>query len=158
MKVFDASEILEFAVKIEEKGEEFYRFGAGILETEEEKKFFQFLADEEVKHKAVFEKMKSDIGSYEPAESYPGEYMEYMSAYLDNIIFPSGDWESRLSGLKDSLSVINFGIKIELDSILYYHEIKRFIPEAQHKTIDKIIEEERTHFLKLLDIKKERAK
>ena len=37
MKVFDASEILGFAVKIEEKGEEFYRFGAGILETEEEK-------------------------------------------------------------------------------------------------------------------------
>ena len=108
--------------------------------------------------KAVFEKMQADAGSYEPAESYPGEYMEYMSAYLDNVIFPGGDWESRLAGLKDPLSVINFGIQIELDSILYYHEIKRFIPEAQHKMIDKIIEEERTHFLKLLDVKKERTK
>jgi len=42
----------------------------------------------------------------------------------------------------------------ELDSILYYHEVKNLVPAAQHEAIEKIIEEERKHYTTLLEMKK----
>jgi rubrerythrin len=45
-----------------------------------------------------------------------------------------------------------------MDSILYYHEIKRFVPASQHATLDQIIEEERKHFAKLSEVKKRYCK
>ena len=56
--------------------------------------------------------------------------------------------------IKDIKEAIRFGIEVELDSINYYQEIKRFMPDYQKDAVDKIVEEERNHFLKLSDIKK----
>ena len=55
MKIFDASEVFQFAIRIEENGERFYRYAEGIAKEEEEKKIFSYLADEETKHKKEFE-------------------------------------------------------------------------------------------------------
>jgi hypothetical protein len=41
-----------------------------------------------------------------------------------------------------------------VDSVLYYHEIKRFVATGQHDAIDKIIEEERKHFSQLSKMRK----
>jgi rubrerythrin len=155
MKIFDAGEIMGFAIKIEEKGKVFYDFAANIARDEKIKKIFRFLSEEEEKHKRNFEELKSKLDQNEPFENYPGEYQSYMNAYLENIIFPKEDWEEQLKTIDNIKSAINFAIRIELDSILYYHEIKRLVPEYQLDAIDKIIDEERTHFLKLLDLKKE---
>ena len=105
-------------------------------------------------HKKVFEDLLSKIEKYEPAESYPGEYFAYLRAYVDNIIFTKEELDAELSRVKDTLSAIKFAIQRELDSILYYHEVKKFVPESQHHLIDKIIDEERKHFLKLLELEK----
>ena len=59
-----------------------------------------------------------------------------------------------MAKLKDIISALEFGIRRELDSILYYQEMKNFVPEQQHSSIDRIIEEERNHFLELSGIKK----
>jgi len=90
-----------------------------------------------------------------PPESYQGEYAAYLRAYVDNnIIFTKEVMDKELAKVKDTLAAFDFAIKRELDSILYYHEIKRLVPEAQHATIEQIIEEERKHFSDLTDMKK----
>lgn len=73
---------------------------------------------------------------------------------MDNIIFTNEVLDKEISRVKDTPSAINFGIQRELDSILYYHEIKNFVPKSQHKLIDKIIDEERKHFSKLTRLRK----
>jgi len=154
MNLFDVSEIFQFAIRIEENGEKFYRYAAGIAKDKETKKIFDYLADEEVNHRRVFENLVSKITKYEPFESYPGEYFAYLRAYVDNIIFTDEVLEKELSKVKDTPSAISFGIQRELDSILYYHEVKRFVPEDQYTLIDRIIDEERRHFSKLSELKK----
>ncbi len=154
MKIFDASEVFQFAIRIEENGEKFYRYAEGIAKEEEEKKIFSYLADEETKHKKVFEDLVSKIEKYEPAESYPGEYFAYLRAYADSIIFTKEQLDAELSNVKDTLSAIKFGIRRELDAILYFHETKKFISENQHHLIDEIIYEETKHFLKLSELEK----
>ena len=148
---FDVSEIGQFAIKIEENGEKFYRYAAKIAKDDKVKQMFEYLADEENNHKVTFQKILLTIKQYEPHESYSGEYGLYLKAYIDNIIFANLDEER--SRVKDTLSAIKFGMQRELESILYYQEIKNFLKNEQ-EVIDTIIEEERKHFSTLSELKK----
>ena len=56
--------------------------------------------------------------------------------------------------ISDVESAIDFAIGAELKSIQYYHEIKELVPKKHYDKIDRIIEEERKHFLKLSEIEK----
>lgn len=153
MDILKASEVLEIAIKIEENGEAFYRKTA----TKGDQKFkqiFEWLADEEVKHKAIFEKMLSRVEDYKPAESYPGEYFAYLRSYADRLIFTPQKLESEISKIADRDDAIEFAIQREIESILYYLEVKPLVPQGQKADIDKIIDEERRHYLKLVDLKK----
>ena len=148
---FDISEIFQVAVKIEENGEKFYRYAVQIAKENNLKQMFEHLADEENDHKITFQKFLSKIKQYEPLEAYTGEYALYLQAYVDNIIFSNLDEE--ISSVKDALSAIKFGMQRELESILYYQEIKNFT-KNQQEIIDTIIEEERRHFSKLSELKR----
>jgi len=152
---FEASDIFEIAMRIEENGSSFYRYAVQIAGDEEAKALFGFLAGEEEKHKEIFKKMLSGIERHDPPESYPGEYGAYLREYADNhLIFTKDVMDREMIGIKDALSAIEFAIRRELDSILYYQEIKGFIAKSRHGDIDKIINEERKHFKVLSEQKK----
>ncbi len=154
--VFEASDILQIAMRIEENGSNFYRYAVQVAKEEDAKKMFSWLSDEENKHKIIFEKMLSNIERHDPPESYPGEYGLYLHEYSDNnLIFKKEVMDSEMSKVTDTLSAIDFAIRRELDSILYYHEIKGFIARDQHESVDRIINEERKHFAILSKMKKE---
>ena len=113
------------------------------------------LAQAEIAHKKTFEGIFAKMEKYSPPESYEGEYSSYLRDYVDsNIIFTREAMDKELSKVKDTMSALDFAIRRELDSILYYHEIKRFVPTAQHVAIDQIIDEERKHFSRLSEAKK----
>lgn len=155
MQIFQASDIVEIAIRIEENGINFYRFAEQLARQEEAKKLFTSLAAAEVTHKRIFEGIFAKMDKSIPPESYQGEYAAYLRAYVDNnIIFTKEVMDKELAKVKDTLAAFDFAIKRELDSILYYHEIKRLVPAAQHGTIEQIIEEERKHFSALTDMKK----
>ncbi len=147
-----ASEILQFAIKIEENGWNFYKEFADLVDNEKIRELFVMLADDELKHKGTFEVMLQKIEKYEPKGVYPPEYFSYLRAYADNIIFKKG-LDEELKKRMDMASILDFGIRMELDSIAYYQEAKNFVPADQRGIIDKIIEEERKHFLKLDNLK-----
>jgi rubrerythrin len=154
MGSFKASEILEIAIKIEENGEALYRHAVTLTEDEGIKRLFASLADEEVKHRKTFEEMVSKLESYQPQETYPGEYFAYLRAYAENIIFPKEALEEELEGLYDAEDAVEFAQQREIESILYYLEAKSAVPPSQAAEIDKIIDEERAHYLKLVDVRR----
>lgn len=154
---FDVSEVFQFAVRIEENGEQLYRKVAEKNSEQEIKKLFSFLADEEVRHKKIFTEMLSKITKYEPSETYPGEYFQYLKSYADAIVF-SPEIERELDTAGGVLKAVDFAIRRELDSVMYYLETKKVVPETQHQVMDKIIEEERSHFVQLSKIKEQLSK
>lgn len=152
---FEASDIFEIAMRIEENGGNFYRYAVQVAKEEAAKEMFGWLAGEEDKHKVLFKDMLSKIETQAPPESYPGEYGAYLHDYADNnLIFKKDVMDAEMARITDTLSAIDFAIRRELDSILYYHEIKGFIARDQHESIDKIINEERKHFKTLSEMKK----
>ncbi|MEN6373237.1 MAG: ferritin family protein [Smithella sp.] len=154
-RVFEASDIVEIAIRIEENGSNFYKYAEQVAKQEEAKNLFAHLAVEETMHKKVFETLLAEIDKYNPPERYEGEYNAYLRDYVDsNIVFTKEAMNKELSNIKDTVSALDFAIKRELDSIFYYHEIKRFVPEAQYPVIEQIINEERKHFSILSGIKK----
>lgn len=155
MRIFSAKEIFNFALRIEENGKKFYNFAATLTENNELKDTFHFLASEEERHKKIFKEMLSEISGSSSPEEYSDEYFDYLKCYVDNIIFTDKQMDEKVSGIDDVPSAIDFAIKRELDSILYYHEVKKFIPEKQHANIEKIIEEERKHYRMLNDLKED---
>jgi rubrerythrin len=155
MQVFAASDIVQVAIRIEENGIIFYKFAEQLAKQEEAKKLFAFLADAEAGHKRTFEKFFAAVDKYTPAEQYAGEYSAYLRNYVDNnIIFTKEVMDKQLAGVKDTVAAFDFAMQRELDSILYYHEVKNLVPAAQHDAIEKIIEEERKHYALLCDMKK----
>jgi len=154
MSVFSASDIVEFAVRIEENGANFYKYAVQLLKDEEAKGIFSRLADEELNHKRTFEKIFAVIEKETPPESYAGEYAAYLHNYVDNnIIFNKAKIDTEIASVKDIVSALDFAIRRELDSIAYYNEIKGIVPAAHHGTVDLIITEERKHFMILTGLK-----
>jgi rubrerythrin len=151
----DASDVLHFAIRIEEDGEAFYRKAAAMVGDNEVKGLFLHLADEEIKHKEFFQGLLNDVGRYRSDITFTDEYLAYIKGYIDSrVVFTKEVMEERLPKAKDRTTALELACQLELDSILYYHEIKVFIIEREHKTIDMIIEEERRHFNRLSDMKK----
>ena len=152
---FRASEILEIAGKIEEHGEKFYRHASTICDDKEIKGLFEYLADEEAKHQKTFQGMLSQIEHYQPPESYPGEYFQYLSSYSQNLVFTDEEFKKRMDEIETVADALEFAIQKELESILYYLEMRNLVPEGPQRTeIDGIVDEERRHYLKLNEIKR----
>ncbi len=155
MSIFNTGDILQFAMRIEEDGEMFYHKAALNAETKEVRDFFNLMADEEARHKTVFAEMLKGIDVNPPAESYHGEYAAYLRDHIDGkVVFTKKEKDQAMSGNLDTLSAIRFAMSREVDSILYYHEAKEFIDKKHYAEIDKIIEEERKHFMKLAEMEK----
>jgi len=150
--MIEKKDVLNIAVKIEENGERFYREAAKRSKSEEVKRLFEFLANDEVKHKETFSKMVRDfkVNDSEMTE----EYQNYLKAYSDRLVFDDSGNEA-VNEMKelDQVWAINFAIQRELDSVLYYYELKNIVAKSEHPLIDRIIDEERSHFTKLSKIK-----
>lgn len=153
MAIFEAKEIFKFAIRIEENGEKFYRFASNLADDEETKKIFNYLGDEEVKHKKIFTQLLSEITKDVSFENYPDEYLDYLRCYVDNVIFTEEELEKQQKEVKDVLSAIKFAMQKELDSVLYYHEVEKFVSPQQKNLIEEIISEERKHYAKLSEMK-----
>lgn len=155
MSIFNPGDILQFAMRIEEDGEMFYRKAALNAETREVRDFFNTMADEEARHKTVFENMLKGIDVNPPAESYRGEYAAYLRDYIDGkAVFTKKEKDRVMSDTFDTLGAIRFAMGREVDSILYYHEAKQFIDKKHYAEVDRVIEEERKHFAKLAAMEK----
>jgi len=154
MNLFTASEILQFAIRIEEDGELFYRKSSGFADTDEIRRLFNQLADEEIRHKKTFTQMLGNIADTRPPETYPGEFMNYLRDYIDGKVVFSTDIKTMADEIRDTISALKFAMGRELESIAYYHEVKSFVPQKHHPQVDSIIQEERKHFAKLSEVLK----
>ena len=118
MAVFDANDIVEVAVRIEENGANFYRYAVQLAAKEEVKTLFQLLAAEEVKHQETFAKILAGMDRNTPPEGYDGEYAAYLHSYVDNrLVFTAEAFAAELAKLRDEASALDFAIQRELAEI-----------------------------------------
>jgi rubrerythrin len=155
MAVFEASDIVEVAVHIEENGANFYRYAVQLAGKEAVKALFQRLADEEVKHRRIFAEILAGMDRNLPPEGYDGEYAAYLHDYVDNhLVFTTEAFAGELAKIRDEASALDFAIRRELDSIHYYREMRELMPADRSEAIERIIAEEKEHFIRLSAMRK----
>ena len=87
-------------------------------------------------------------------ENSNAEYYDYFRSYVYDIVFPNDKLNSIVDSITDLNKAVGFAIKMELDSIMFYMDVKNLFGEEIGKEIDRIITEERRHYLSLKKIKK----
>ena len=153
--IFSGSEIVEIGVQIEKNGYDFYNTLLGQSKNSKAKEIFGFLADEEQKHIKAFQKILESLESYQPAESYPGEYFAYMNTLAAGCVFTKENKGAEIAKkVTSDKEAIDLGAGFEKDSIVFYEGMKKVIPQHELKIVDQLIRQEQNHLKMLLELQK----
>lgn len=152
---YAGSEVLQMAVEMEKKGKAFYDGVVQAVKDEKTQEVFQFLSDEEVQHEKVFREMlvevepKTGTGPYDDTE-----IILYFRSLIDQKIFPSEtEGGAMKKELGDPAVATRIALSLEKDSILFYHELLDVTEEKDHGMVRRIIEEERDHIRRILQLR-----
>jgi len=153
-KVFAAEEIVEIGIQIEINGKDFYDAVAKKAKDKKAKEIFKYLSGQESKHIGVFRGILGTIKQYHPKEAYPQEYFAYMNSIASGHIFTQKDKGRDLAkSVKNEIEAVELGIKFEKESIAFYEEMKKIMPEKEIKPLESLIGEEEKHLADLTSIK-----
>lgn len=141
------TELLSIALKIEADGYAFYSNTANQQNSDDAKRFFLNLAQQEREHQEIFKSLINNVSHRDSSiDSWVSEEVAgYLKSYASMSIFPTMERMKQVS-LKEAL---NLAIEVEKDSIIFYSEL---LPYAgnERETIKKIISEEKRHLMDLL--------
>ena len=153
--IFSGSEIVELGIQIEKNGSDFYDILSKRSKNQATAEIFDFLAKEEEKHIEVFRGILEKLQIYVPPV-YAEEYFAYMNALAGEYVFTQKDQGKEIAKkITSDKEAVEMGIGLEKDSIIFYEGIKEMVPGHDKAIVDKLIEEERKHFRRLSDLKKE---
>ncbi len=141
---FNANDIFEMAIKIEQNGATFYRDAAKQVSVEKYKEFLLELAVMEDDHEATFSTMQKELNEDESLETTfdpEDENTLYLKALADTrVFFAKEEPDNSLKGILGS------AIQAEKDSIAFYLGMKELISVKSGKVkLDDIIKEEMSH-------------
>ncbi len=153
------NEVLEIALQIEQLGYDFYKTMAHNAINSQLKHGYNQLAEEEKRHIDIFKQLRHSIEQIDVNRlDNWDEVLLYFKALIDTHVLPtSPEKNSLVQELKDEIGAIHISISFEKDTILFLQEIKRRVINEDMKKIEQLIEEEKSHILKLLQMKKEIA-
>ena len=153
--LFSASEVVTMAVQIEKNGLEFYNAMAAKTQSEKSKELFSFLAAEEIRHKATFQKMLNNLKQLELTASEEEEYNNYLGALTSSRVFNQQVSTDEIVKNLDDATAIDLAIEAEKDSILFYYELMEQAMDEDRSAIEKVIKEEKSHYAMLMRMKNE---
>lgn len=153
-KAFNPQEIIKIAIAVETNGQRFYEMMARQAKTEGSKDIWHYLAQQEEAHRKIFQHILNYLDGYLLVEFAAGEYSAYLNAMASEYIFTQELMDDELKeNFISELDAIEFAIAIEKDSILTYLAFKEAVRLEKQEEINKIIEEEKRHLIRLIELK-----
>jgi len=155
--VFNADEIFEMAIRIENNGAAFYRKAASLQSDIKNQKFLKSLANMEAQHQRIFTEMRTTLTEKDkiPKVFDPNdEVSQYLAAMADTMGGEgSPSVADSLTGDETLEEILQIAVGLEKDAILFYLGIKDLITSWSGKDrIDEIIRQERRHVAQLSNL------
>lgn len=154
---FNADEVFEAAIRIEENGAAFYRKAAGLQSDVKNREFLEKLAAMEDGHKATFVEMRKALTAKEKAGTV-FDPQDELSLYLSAMADTHGGEGSpsaadSLTGTETMEEILHTAIGLEKESVLFYLGLKDMVPPKYGlERIEDIIREERSHIAQLTSL------
>jgi len=153
MNVFSPQEILKIAINVEDNGKILYENLENKSKDSNLKSLWKYLKEQEMIHKKTFLDMLNNVGDYVVYEFTEGEYDAYIKALAKEYIFVENLIKEKIKEDLNSLEALDFGIYVEKESILTYSAFREYILKDKIYILDNIIREERSHLVKLIELK-----
>ena len=156
---FSGYEIGEMAIQIERNGKAFYEELARKSNEADMRTFFKYLAGQEEEHIERFKQLRDRLSKEGYIAPYDwDEARDYLAALVSKEVFADENMGARLAKeAPDEAAAFETAIWLEKDSLLFYHEMMRFVNKQDHPLIEAIAEEERKHITDLTQKRKERG-
>jgi rubrerythrin len=148
-KKFGVKDVLTYAIVVEENAEKYYREVGKRLKNAELARLFSYLADQEVGHRLTFQQILELQEEHEPDQTLAADYFSYLKAFADRMLFASEEVEREIAGARGPYAALDFALRRELYSILYFQEMRDLVRREQSAALQRVIGEERQHFLRL---------
>jgi rubrerythrin len=143
---YSGQEIVEIAVRIEENGNEFYTAAADMIpESNDIKGLFYDLAEKEILHISIFQKLAEKFDA-ETFDFSAGDASDYINHLAESHIFGKPDSGKTLAlALKTPREGLEAAFKFENDSVAFYTELLKYTRSDSKKLVQQIIDEEKEH-------------
>ena len=160
---FNANEVFQMAVEIEDNGRRFYEKVQGIVDEPRVKDIFAMLAQAEIEHKARFSKLKSELPAqtkettvWDP-DNETDQYLKMMAGM--HVFRVSDGVEKALARVNTAEDALLLAMAFEKDSIVFFLSMQEATEEKQgHELIGQLVHEEMGHLKKLsMELKKLRS-
>jgi len=155
---FKVSEIVQMAIDEEHNGTIFYETLQKVATSPALKEFAKRLAIEEHGHEKAFTELRESLEAYDPPETYPGEYADYVNVLVSGKTFPEDEDAAKLAReAGGDVQAIDTAIRFEKNTLLFLNEMRRLVPDRDQPTIEELVEEERRHLVELTKIRADLA-
>lgn len=151
---FNALEVFQVAVLIEENGRVFYENAQSRVDDAEVKKLFKDLALQEIDHKRKFEELKAKLPAQAASSTVwdpENEMDQYLKMMADQHVFgPGSDVDAQLKQIKDASDALKMAIQFEKDSVIFFLSMEEMTEEQKgRQLINLLVKEEQEHLKRL---------
>ena len=158
MALLKAADVVEMAMNLEKSGEAYYRAVSAKMESPGVKALFQDLADQEVQHYRVFERLAKGVkGQPIMLDEEWERYQEYLGATVQSALFEGPDKAlaaaAEVTGEQEALRA---ALGFEKETMLFFHDLRDVASSVDEEVIGKIIDEEKRHVKRLAGMLKAR--
>ncbi|HSV96492.1 MAG TPA: ferritin family protein [Spirochaetota bacterium] len=151
---FSTKELVDMAIGIEESGYYFYTQCRKKFDDPYFTELLTFLAEEELRHKELFEKMLGELK--ETSGVFSEDYYQYLKALGDERVFKNNDdVDAVVKEMESVFDVLKVAMTAEKDSVLFYSELLSMHEKDKDalKILNRLIDEERRHIVLILELK-----
>lgn len=156
--MLNPAELLTMAIQIEKNGYEYYSRLADKSASEDVRRAFTFMAEQEKQHIADFTAIGQTVSSAE--FEIPEEYLSpgidaYLTSLVDGEIFSMKDIDDEfIKEITSDRIAINHAITLEKDAIIYFYEVLALLPgsEPNKKAVLELIKQEKIHLETLYEL------
>jgi rubrerythrin len=150
MALLTGDEILEIAVRLEERGEAFYTAAAEQATTAEIRSLFQELAIQEQHHRRAFQEMGQGLVELALAPDQWDQFQDYTGALLQQSFFAKPDAALNVAiEATDEQGALQAALGFEKETLLFFHELRDAVRGPGKQVVERIVDEEKRHILRL---------
>lgn len=136
---FNAHEVFQIAIDIEDNGRRFYEKALSFSDTHDAKAVFASLAQQETEHMRRFKDLRARLPKAATGSTVwdpEHEMNQYLYMMADMNIFRSDvDMEEKLSGVESLEDALTLGIQFEKDSIIFFLSMQEATTEKKGREV-----------------------
>jgi rubrerythrin len=150
MALLTGDELVEIAIRLEQRGEAFYIGASETASSAGVRALFEDLAEQESLHRRAFQRMGRDVVELALSPDQWDQFQAYAGALLKQSLFdkPEGAL-SRGAETMDEGEALQAALEFEKETLLFFYELREAVRGPGQRVVERIVQEEKRHIQRL---------